>query len=295
LWQLDNETVLKILTIMDDKKYFNKIRNWTIVLGIVPLFFYLYKFGSLTFSADKGDWGTFGDYLGGTLNPLLGILTLAVTVYIAMTFNDYEKRRDKQTKDEADVKSYLELYQYFTGAEFREKRHTAWNVVRKAIENKEYKDFLIRETFVSRYVDRMERDDVYKNFKSLLYTDKELDKREFLHLESEDRHKLDSVINFFQLLAIKDIPDNYHSICDFYYDSWRPILYWYAREIEIGYNLSPGNKKYNNPPTLKAALALLDKKYYKPTTTDMLTYDNIDEHPILNWYINGNNGKKSNQ
>lgn len=277
---------------MDEKKYFNKIRNWTIVLVIVPLLFYLYKFGSLTFSADKSDWGTFGDYLGGILNPLLGLLTLAVTVYIAMTFNDYEKRRDKQTKDEADVKSYLELYQYFTGPEFREKRHTAWNVVRKAIENKEYKDFLIRETFVSRYVDRMERDDVYKNFKSLLYTDQNLDKREFLHLESEDRHKLDSVINFFQLLAVKDVPDNYYSICDFYYDSWRPILYWYAREIEIGYNLSQDNKKYNNPPTLKLALAMLDKKYYKPATTDTLTYANIDEHPILNWYVNGKNGKK---
>jgi hypothetical protein len=31
-------------------------------------------------------------------------------------------RKDVQTKEAGDIKSYLELYQYFTGTEFREEK-----------------------------------------------------------------------------------------------------------------------------------------------------------------------------
>ena len=67
-----------------DKKIIIGILGGTILLTIAPLIFYLFKFGSLTFSADKSDWGTFGDYIGGTLNPLLTLINICVTVWIAV-------------------------------------------------------------------------------------------------------------------------------------------------------------------------------------------------------------------
>jgi hypothetical protein len=266
----------------DINVYFRWLIVATVILTIFPIFFYLYKFGSFTFSTDQVDWGTFGEYFGGILNPLIAFLTLGVTVFIAITFNNYEKSRDKQTKDEADVKAYLELYQYFTSPDFREKRYTAWNVLRSAIKNDEYKKFLIGELFATRYDKRPPSSQLHTKFKDILYPDIPLEEKSFLRRESDDRHKLDSVVNFFQLLSIKDIPSDYHSICDFYYDSWRPLLYWYAKQIEKEYNSDNENKKFSNVPSHKKALELLDKKFFKPSdSSNILTIDNIENHPII--------------
>lgn len=259
---------------------------WTIVICLIPIVVYILRFGQFALSENTADWGTFGDYIGGILNPITSFLTLLVTIYIAISINDYEKRKDEQAKKQDDIKAYLELYQYFTSAEFRQRRHTAWNVIRAALENENYRDFIIQETYVSRYTFRVQRKEVYEKFKAFLYTDKNLNKKEFLHKESEDRHMLDSLVNFYQMLAIKDIPENYYEICDFYYDSWRPLLIWYANELEKGYNSNLENRKFNNPPTLKKAIELLDTKYYNPVESDGINFENVTEHPILKWYIN---------
>jgi hypothetical protein len=267
---------------IDNSKYFRWLMGVTVVLTIVPLVFYLYKFDSFTLSSDHADWGTFGDYFGGILNPLIAFLTLGVTVFIAISFNNYEKRRDKQTQDETHVKVFLELYQYFTSPEFRDKRYIAWSVLRSAIKNEDYKKFVVGELFATRYNKRPQSSQLFTKFKDLLYPDIQLDEKTFLRRESDDRHKLDSVVNFFQLLSIKNLPPNYHSICDFYYDSWRPLLYWYAKQIEKEYYSDNENRRFSNVPSHKKALELLDQKFFKPgDVTGMLTVDNIETHPIL--------------
>lgn len=275
-------------------KHFKYLIGGTIILSAIPVIWYWCKFGSFRTSANKADWGTFGDYLGGLLNPFISLLTLAVTIYIAISINEYEKKRDAASKNEEDVKSFLELYQFFTGKEFRVVRHTAWNTLRMAIQNPAYKNFIIKETYVARYVERQTRTDVYNSFKKILYTNEaNQTQKDFLHKESEDRSKLDSLINFFQLLAVKNVPVHYYQICDFYYDSWRPLLCWYAKALEDGYNSNSQNRQFNNPPTLRAAIAQLDKKYYYPAIQDLLTVDNVDAHPIIDWYKNSNSSTET--
>ena len=39
------------------------------------LYFYLDTFDG-EFSASNGDWGTFGDFIGGVLNPIMGYLAV---------------------------------------------------------------------------------------------------------------------------------------------------------------------------------------------------------------------------
>jgi len=49
-----------------------------VVIGL-----YIFNFRSTPFSAEVGDWGAFGDYIGGILNPLfgfLGLLALLLTI-----------------------------------------------------------------------------------------------------------------------------------------------------------------------------------------------------------------------
>ena len=199
-------------------KYLKRIIFTALIISILPILFYVAKFGSFTLSDKVNDWSSFSSYLSGLLNPFISFLALLVTVYVAYSINEYEKRKDKQIKEQDDIKSYLELYQYYTGREFREKRRIAWSVFIRAVENADYADFIAKEQFVCRYTDRFPRDQIYKRFKST-YKETFPNKKTFLSRESEDRHILDAVVNFFQLLAIKDVPKDNYKVCDFYYDS----------------------------------------------------------------------------
>lgn len=256
----------------------------TILLSLVITALYFIKFGDGTLSENKSEWGTFGDYIGGILNPLIGLATLVVTFYIAYTFNNYEKSRDDQSKREAAVKSYLELYQYFVGQEFRQKRQIAWNVIRRAIEIPEYADFVVGESFVSRYESRPKRAVIFEKFKGI-YKDSNLKQKQFLHKESEDRHKLDAVVNFFQLLSVTEMPKDNHTVCDFYYDSWRPILLWYGIKLDKAYLSSEINKQFSNPPHLIKTIETLDKKFYHPINKICHSASDIEKHPILLHYL----------
>jgi uncharacterized membrane protein len=80
-----------------------RIFKWIIIVAIIlPLIPYLINFRKHDWSPNPADWANFGDYLGGTLGPVLGILTLVVTIYIAIELNKIEERRRK----ESDEKSY---------------------------------------------------------------------------------------------------------------------------------------------------------------------------------------------
>ena len=51
-------------------------------IGIV-ISFYVFQFGRYTLSDNLEAWGQTGDYFGGLLNPLISLLNLVVTIFIA--------------------------------------------------------------------------------------------------------------------------------------------------------------------------------------------------------------------
>lgn len=72
-----------------------------IVLGVIVL--YWWNFGSL--SIDTKHWGEFGDYFGGTLNPILSFLSLiALLSTIVLQSKELELTRD-ELKRSADVQA----------------------------------------------------------------------------------------------------------------------------------------------------------------------------------------------
>ena len=69
-----------------------------IFVNLVPVvvygihFYVLLKSG---LSDDPAHWGVFGDYVGGTLNPILAFLTLSVTLYLAKIAQSLEQKTNQ--------------------------------------------------------------------------------------------------------------------------------------------------------------------------------------------------------
>lgn len=76
------------------KVNFQKIQCCAIILGIIcfiPIVIYLINFGKHEFSDNPADWGTFGDYVGGVLNPILALIGLFITVALAYLSDKWNK------------------------------------------------------------------------------------------------------------------------------------------------------------------------------------------------------------
>ncbi|MDF4434513.1 hypothetical protein P3441_23190 [Vibrio parahaemolyticus] len=61
-----------------------KMIFFVIALALSVLSAYIYQFGSMDLSHDQSIWGSFGDYVGGVLNPVIALLAL---IYIVKTYN----------------------------------------------------------------------------------------------------------------------------------------------------------------------------------------------------------------
>ncbi len=71
---------------------------FTIVLVTVYFLKFHYEYSPL-----NADWGTFGDYLGGTLNPIFGLVsTLGLLYTIALQQQEIERDRKQTTEDKFD-------------------------------------------------------------------------------------------------------------------------------------------------------------------------------------------------
>jgi len=82
--------------------------NWLLYIAIglliITAFIYFANFNN-GFSHDKNDWGTFGDFMGGTLNPLFAFLSLFAIIYtirIQTQELEYSREELKATKEELE-------------------------------------------------------------------------------------------------------------------------------------------------------------------------------------------------
>lgn len=93
------------------------LRNITIlivVLGfaicaafIVP---YWIKFGNTSLNNDPNVWGVFGDYFGGTINPILSLINISLLIVISVYVARFDTHRQF---NEYRYKAYLKLCSMF--------------------------------------------------------------------------------------------------------------------------------------------------------------------------------------
>lgn len=91
-----------------EEKNSSKLNNlnwilWTAIILFIGLLL-IYYFNIFESSPDKkGEWGTFGDFIGGTLNPLFALFSLFAIIYtIKIQTEELELSREelKETKEE---------------------------------------------------------------------------------------------------------------------------------------------------------------------------------------------------
>jgi len=75
-------------------------QNWWILIlcgfllvSLIGVFlsirYYWVQFNNYHLSTNPTDWGVFGDYFGGTLNPLLTIINIIVTIWLTIVINRF--------------------------------------------------------------------------------------------------------------------------------------------------------------------------------------------------------------
>lgn len=95
---------------VDWKKYEEKISNFftkhiikiAIVAVVVVLSFYFFSF-HYQLSDDNGDWGTFGDFFGGTLNPILSFLALVIVLKTYLSQQEELKETRKILEEQSET------------------------------------------------------------------------------------------------------------------------------------------------------------------------------------------------
>ena len=86
-------------------KKLDKLIYVAIGLFLITLVIYLFKFNN-GLSSSNADWGTFGDFMGGTLNPLFALFSLFAIIYsikiqteeLELSREELEATREELTK-----------------------------------------------------------------------------------------------------------------------------------------------------------------------------------------------------
>lgn len=89
------------VNILKSKYMFNKKVIISIIcifsfLLIVPIGLYVINFFSIGISSNPVNWGVFGDYIGGIINPIIGIASLIVLGYLTIIMGKQSTEESKK-------------------------------------------------------------------------------------------------------------------------------------------------------------------------------------------------------
>ncbi len=74
------------------------------LLSLIPFLFYIYEFGTFSLATSKDEWGQFGDFIGGILNPFLSFASILILGYLT-----YEISRIEQGAQERSLEIQRKL------------------------------------------------------------------------------------------------------------------------------------------------------------------------------------------
>lgn len=99
---------------MDNSQPKNNVGKIALILGVI--FFisvitsYIWKFHGTTISGDPGHWGVLGDFVGGIVNPLLGLVTIwLLTVSLQQNNDMLEQAREELRATLGELKMGQEI------------------------------------------------------------------------------------------------------------------------------------------------------------------------------------------
>lgn len=90
----------------DIEKYLKGVFWFVVIIIILIVGAYMAHFGPKT-SDSPSVWGTFGDYFGGILNPIISLLSLGLIAYLTI---ETEKNNNEEVKDLAKLERKREAF-----------------------------------------------------------------------------------------------------------------------------------------------------------------------------------------
>jgi len=94
------------------------------VAALLGIFTYQFWHHELAQSSEQ--WGQFGDYIGGTINPLIAVLNLLALVYIAFEIHNLENAQTKIIEETRRKEETIRLTSEFWTPELRLHFHHIW-------------------------------------------------------------------------------------------------------------------------------------------------------------------------
>jgi len=148
------------------------------LLICVPIILYFEHFGDNGYALNVAEWGQFGDFIGGTINPIIGIVNLGILIAISIYVAKFDHNRDlngyrhkiyielctKFDETQANVNGlmelmdYLEIYCFNNQFLFSKRSNEIFNLVVKDLIDKlvaieeEYEDGLKNGTIQIREI-----------------------------------------------------------------------------------------------------------------------------------------------
>lgn len=68
-----------------------------LILMVLVIFTFLLGFWKSNVSNSIEQWGQFGDYLGGTLNPILAVINICIFIYFTLVVQDISNKNHEQS------------------------------------------------------------------------------------------------------------------------------------------------------------------------------------------------------
>ena len=87
-----------------------KVILFALVVLVAPIIIiFLLKFWNKPLSENISDWASFGDYIGGTINTIISLFTLFVTIIISYQISQLEDKRNEKNLEFEKRKFLREL------------------------------------------------------------------------------------------------------------------------------------------------------------------------------------------
>ena len=275
-------------------------RIYAFMFVAIGLFLFVVVFYFVCFnngiSHDQAIWGQFGDFLGGVLNPLFSVaafigLLITITLQLRalkissdeleLTRTELEKTASANQTIAEDNKAnaIVDLYQIYTNDYFYKLSVAAWQILEVAVKDSDYCKFLVTTFFVTEYKNpRIANHSLVEKIKTHLQLSDGEDARV---IENDYRHRLDEMINFFNIIALRKAPQEVFERCDFFYDWYRPLLWWIADLRLASYLRDEQKQKYCTRPFHQKGLERLDQIYGFPLQTRAERWADFKSHPLV--------------
>ena len=173
----------------------------------IPLIVYIVKKGSFKISDRKEEWDLFSSYIGGTLGPIVGILSLLISGYIVHKFNNIQKKYQEDTDSGQLQQVTINLFKEFRSEQMSKARSNAW-VMKKQWYGI---DEASRERFRKFLVVAMVSENIVHEIG--------------ITIERQHLRAVNDMISFFTMLSLySDNSENIKGLNYFYYPWWRGFL-----------------------------------------------------------------------